>query len=626
MLRDADDPYGFGFHGGRPVRFVRPYRYAGELNETERIKLDRHPFEVARAIVERYAAEGADALRSVPGEVERLKWVGLYPQRQGGDAFMMRVKVPGGVLTAAQAREIGVAADAYGEGPEDSPVFGNRYADLTTRQSVQLHWLRIGDVPRIWQRFAAVGLTTVQACGDCARNVTCCPVSGVDPEEVVDALPVARAISAFFTGNREYANLPRKFKIGVTGCVEDCARVEIDDIGLWPARAGDGTAGFNVLAGGGLSDGERMASDIDVFVLPGEAVELTRAIAQVFAELGNREHRGLARMRYLVQELGPEGFRAALADRVAFELRPAGGELTRRHRGDHVGVHAQRQPGLFYVGCSVPVGRLHGLDLVEAARLAEIYGDGTVRLGTDQSFVLAGVPEERLDSLLAERLLATCSPFPGPFSRGIVSCTGSEHCRFAVIETKERAWRWARELDRRLSAAAAAGDAAAAAAAAGGAGGVGGGAAAADDVVRVHLSGCSASCAQPQIADIGLRGDVAHVADRIEEAVDIGLGGSLGPEAGFIRWVAGAVPVGDVPDALVRVVLQYRADRREGEPFHAWARRTPIADLRAALEGERAEPVGAVAGAAAEVAGEAGEVAGEAGARVVPVARSERER
>jgi ferredoxin-nitrite reductase len=600
MLRDADDPYGFGFHGGRPVRFVRPYRYAGELSETERLKLDRHPFEVARAIVERYAAEGADALRSVPGEVERLKWVGLYPQRQGGDAFMMRVKVPGGVLTAAQAREIGVAADAYGEGPEDSPVFGNRYADLTTRQSVQLHWLRIGDVPRIWQRFAAVGLTTVQACGDCARNVTCCPVSGVDPEEVVDALPVARAVSAFFTGNREYANLPRKFKIGVTGCVEDCARVEIDDIGLWPARADDGTAGFNVLAGGGLSDGERMASDIDVFVLPGEAVELTRAIAQVFAELGNREHRGLARMRYLVQELGPEGFRAALAERAAFELRPAGEELTRRHRGDHVGVHTQRQPGLVYVGCSVPVGRLRGLDLVEAARLAEIYGDGTVRLGADQSFVLAGVPEERLDDLLAERLLATCSPFPGPFSRGIVSCTGSEYCRFAVIETKERAWRWAREMDRRLSAAdgGATGGASSA-----------GGAAAADDVVRVHLSGCSASCAQPQIADIGLRGDVAHVGDRIEEAVDIGLGGSLGPDAGFIRWVAGAVPVGDVPDALVRVVLRYRADRREGEPFHGWARRTPIPDLRAALEGERAEPAGA-----------------EAGARSTAVARSERER
>ena len=166
-----------------------------------------------------------------------------------------------------------IAADAFGEGPDDSPVFGNRYADITTRQTIQLHWLRIEDIPRIWQRFWEVGLTTVQACGDSARNVCSCPVSGVDADEVVEALPVAQAISAFFTGNREYANLPRKFKIAVTGCLEDCARVEIDDIGLWPARLADGTVGFNVLAGGGLSDGERMASDIDVFVRPDQAVE-----------------------------------------------------------------------------------------------------------------------------------------------------------------------------------------------------------------------------------------------------------------------------------------------------------------------------------------------------------------
>ena len=179
---------------------------------------------------------------------------------------MMRIKVPGGVMTAAQVREVGVAAEAFAEGPDDSPVFGNRYADLTTSQDIQLHWIRIADVPRIWQRFWEVGLTTVQACGDSARNVCSCPVSGIDAKEVVDALPVAQAISAFFTGNREYANLPRKFKIAVTGCTEDCARVEINDIGLWPAELDDGTTGFNVLVGGGLSDGERMASDIDVFV------------------------------------------------------------------------------------------------------------------------------------------------------------------------------------------------------------------------------------------------------------------------------------------------------------------------------------------------------------------------
>jgi ferredoxin-nitrite reductase len=568
--RDLDNPYGMEFRGRRDrgLKFIRPYRNIGELNSVEQLKLARHPFEVAQAIIDTYSKQGPDSINAVPGELERFKWVGMYPQRQGGDAFMMRIKVPGGVLTAAQVREIGVAADAYAEGPDDSPVFGNRYADLTTRQDIQLHWIRIADVPRIWQRFWDVGLTTVQACGDSARNVCACPVSGIDGSEVIDALAVAESISAFFTGNREYANLPRKFKISVTGCLEDCARVEINDIGLWPAEQGDGSIGFNVLIGGGLSDGERMASDIDVCIRPDQAVELSRGVAQVFGELGNRENRGLARMRYLAQELGPEGFRAALDERTSFTLEPAGRELTNRFRGDHVGVHPQKQPGLFYVGCSVPVGRMHGIELIELARLAETYGDGGVRIGTDQNFIVSGVPEARLDDLLAEGLMQTYSPFPGPFERGVVACTGSEFCRFAVVETKERAVKWARTLDSTLAER----------------GGNGGGAADAG-VIRMHFSGCSASCAQPQIADIGFRGDIAHVDEHIEEAVDIGLGGSLGPDAAFIDWLTGAMPVDRVPDALARLVTRYQDERRPDEPFHLWSRRTPDDELVATLTG-----------------------------------------
>jgi ferredoxin-nitrite reductase len=563
--RDLDNPYGMEFRGRRDrgLKFIRPYREIGELNPVEQMKLQRHPFEVAQAVIDTYSKQGAASINAVPGEMERMKWVGMYPQRQGGDAFMMRIKVPGGIMTAAQVREVGVAADAFAEGPDDSPVFGNRYADLTTRQDIQLHWIRIADVPRIWQRFWEVGLTTVQACGDSARNVCSCPVSGIDADEVVAAFPVAQAISAYFTGNREYANLPRKFKIAVTGCTEDCARVEINDIGLWPAERSDGTVGFNVLVGGGLSDGERMASDIDLFIAPDQAVELSRGVAQLFGELGNRENRGLARMRYLAQELGPEGFRAALDERTNFSFEPAGRELTTRFRGDHVGVHPQKQAGLVYVGCSVPVGRMHGIELIELARLAETYGDGDVRIGTDQNFVLSGVPEERLDDLLAEQLLQTYSPFPGPFERGVVACTGSEFCRFAVVETKERAVKWARALDAQLPD----GDQRDA------------------GVIRMHFSGCSASCAQPQIADIGFRGDIAHVAEHIEEAVDIGLGGSLGPDAAFIDWLTGAMPVDQVPDALVRIVGRYRDEHRPGEAFYQWARRSSPEDLRLTLRG-----------------------------------------
>jgi len=580
MPKDRDELYGLHIRGtDRPMPFINPYRTRGELNEIEQWKLERHPLEIADAIIDTYSKQGPAGIAKVPGEVERLKWAGIYPQKQGGDAFMMRVKIPGGFLTAPQIREIGVAADAFGEGPDgtESRVFGSRYADLTTRQTVQIHWLRIEDIPRIWRRFAAVGLTTVQACGDSARNVLSCPVSGVDAHEAFDALPVARAVSEFFTGNREYANLPRKFKMSVTGCVEDCAQAEINDIGLWPARAEDGTLGFNLLAGGGLSDGERMASDIDVFVRTDQAVEVTRAIAQLFGELGNRENRGQARMRYLVQELGPEGFRAELAVRARFDLVPAGESLTRRYRGDHVGVHPQKEDGLVYVGCSVPVGRMVGLELVEAARLAETYGDGTVRIGTDQNITFTGVPEDRLDDLLSEDLVKKYSPYPGPFTRGVVACTGSEFCRYAIVETKERAVKWARFLDEQL-----AGEPVGAAPVPG----VRSGPREDAGVIRMHFSGCSASCAQPQIADIGFRGEVAHVGNHLAEAVDIGLGGSLGAYAGFIDWVEHARPVNDVPDALLRVVRRYQSERREDEPFYNWARRVPNDDLRRTLSEE----------------------------------------
>ena len=580
MTKDRDELYGLHLRGtDRPMPFVNPYRIAGELNEIERWKLERHPLEVADAVIDTYSKDGPAGIAEVPGEVERLKWVGIYPQKQGGDAFMMRVKVPGGFLTAPQIREIGVVADAFGEGPDgtESRMFGSRYADLTTRQTVQIHWLRIEDIPRIWRRFAAVGLTTVQACGDSARNVLCCPVSGVDAGEAFDALPIARAVSDFFTGNREYANLPRKFKMSVSGCVEDCAMAEINDIGLWPARAADGTLGFNLLVGGGLSDGERLASDIDVFVGRDQAVEVTRAIAQLFGELGNRENRGQARMRYLVQELGPEGFREELAARARFDLVAAGEELTHRYRGDHVGVHPQKEDGLFYVGCSVPVGRMNGLELVEAARLAETYGDGSVRIGTDQNITFTGVPGDRVSALVSEDLLEKYSPTPGPFTRGVVACTGSEFCRYAIVETKERAVKWARFLDEQL-----AGEPVGATPVPGGLPGT------PEDagIIRMHFSGCSASCAQPEIADIGFRGEVAHVRNHLAEAVDIGLGGSLGADAGFIDWIEHARPVNDVPDALLRVVRRYQAERRDDEPFHNWARRVPNDDLRRTLAEE----------------------------------------
>ena len=536
-----------------------------KLNKVEKFKLERHPLEVREAILESYS-KNLSAMDEVPGEVERLKWVGIYPQKQGGDAFMIRIKIPGGVLSAEQARTIGRIAVDFARGPEPNPHFGNNFLDLTTRQDIQMHWIHMRDVPEIWRRLESVGMTTVQACGDSARNVLCCPVSGLDGEEILNAYPVAQAISDYFTGNREYANLPRKFKLSVTGCLEDCGQAEINDVGLLPARLEDGTVGFNLRVGGGLSDGPRMASDVDVFVRPKQAVEITRAIAQVFGELGNRENRWANRLRYLVQELGPERFREELQNRASFGLTPAGEDLTKRYRGDHVGVHRQKEDGLFYVGLNVPVGRMSGEHLVEAARLAEEYGEG-VRLATDQNLIIIGVPEERLDGLLTEPLLERFSPRPGAFERGIVACTGNEFCRFAIVETKIRAVEWAKEMDERV------GDPG-------------------QEAVRMHFSGCSASCAQPQIGDVGFRGETAKTEDAIVQGVDIGLGGSLGGDAAFIDWIEGARPAEEVPDALVGVFERFKEERREGERFHEWARRKKNGELRDALRGRTPVTVG----------------------------------
>lgn len=537
---------------------MQTLRHHDKLNQVERWKEARHPLDVKQAVLEVYAREGPAAIAKVEGEVERLKWVGLYPQRQGGDAYMLRIKIPGGRLTAPQARLIGELAAEHARGPAPHPLWGDGYLDLTTRQDIQFHWIKLGAVPEIWTRLEAVGITTVQACGDSARNVLCCPVSGLDVDEVLDAYPVAAAISDFFTGNRDYANLPRKFKMSATGCREDCAQAEINDVAFVPARADDGSIGFNLLVGGGLSDGPRLASDVDVFVRPEDAVEVARAVAQLYGELGNRDNRWTNRLRYLVQELGPERFRAELAARARILLEPAGEHLTRHYRGDHVGVHREHRPGFSYVGLSVTVGRMSGLDLIEAARLAETFGDGEIRLATDQNLILTGVPDDNLDALLAEPLLRTHSPFPKPFQRGVVACTGNEFCRLAIVETKARALEWARELDERVDL---------------------GGA----DIVRLHFSGCSASCAQPQIADVGFRGETAKAADAIVEAVDIGLGGSLGRDAAFGDWVDGARPVEQVPDALANVFAQFAAERRPDEPFHAWARRRERGALRQAL-------------------------------------------
>jgi ferredoxin-nitrite reductase len=565
------------------------------MNKVEQWKQEKHPLDVIDDVVE-YAEEGLSfdeiEARAGEGEWERMKWAGLYTHGVQRGYFMLRTKVPGGKLTPEQAEVIGEVADDFARAPEEyggeeqNEIWGDAYLDITTRQDVQMHWIEIEDVPEIWARYDEVDLTTVQGCGDGARNVLGCPAAGLDDHECFDAQPVVEAVSDYFTGNREYANLPRKFKMTITGCAEDCAQSQINDVGLVPAKKEIGDEqyyGFHARVGGGLSDGPRMASNLDVFVRPEDAVEFCRAVAQTFKELGDRHNRGVCRMRYLVEQVGPETFEAAIRDRCEVDLRERGVDLTEGYKGDHVGVHDQKRPGLKYVGFNVIAGRIGGEEFAEAARAAREYGteDATIRVATDQNFLVSHVPEDELGGLLDEPFARKYRHDPGPFSRGAVGCTGSEFCNYGIIETKNRVRRWAKALDRRVDTP--------------------------DDleVVRMHMSGCSASCAQPQIADIGFRGETVKLddpegttneeGDNIVEGMDFGLGGSLGSDNEFLDWVENAVPAASVIPALEQLFSAFAEERGDDERFYQWTRRVDNDRLRTIMQGADANVSGGVA-------------------------------
>jgi len=519
------------------------------------------PAEIKTRVSE-HADEGLDAVKEALGEdaAAKMKLVGLYEQKQGA-YLMFRTKIPGGVLPAEAARALGEIADEYARAPESyggteqNPMFGDGYLDITTRQDVQLHWIEIEDVPEIWDRLDSVGVSTFQTGGNSVRNVVACPVAGLAPDEVVDARPVAEAVTEAFLADRRYANLPRKLKVSVNGCRGACAQPEINDLGFTPARKGD-RVGFNLAAGGGLGDSPRIASDLDVFVEPDEVVDVVRATADLFIEHGSYLDTAVNRLRFLVEEWGVERFRDELERFAPFVFESGGEDLVEHHHADHVGIREQAD-GDSYVGLNVPVGRMSGTEFAELAGLAEEYGSSELRLTPKQNAIVVGVPNDRLDALGDEELLDTYSPDPGPFSRGVVTCTGREYCNYALIETKMRARRWAETLDERIDID--------------------------QNRVEFRLSGCTASCAQPQIGDIGMRGETIQTDTGVTQAVDVALGGRLNADPQFAEWVAPRIPIEELPAAIERVVDLYHDRSREGERLFECCQRLPNETLYDAL-------------------------------------------
>jgi ferredoxin-nitrite reductase len=484
------------------------------MNKIEEYKQEKDGLDILQDIP-RYAAEGWEKITD--GDKERLKWAGVFFRRQTPGRFMMRLRVPNGFMTAIQLRTIG----------EISGEFGKGFADITTRQQMQLRWFTINEVPEIWNRLRGVNLISLQTGMDNIRGVIGCPVAGLTPNELFDASAVVHDFTQLFLGNKDYTNLPRKFNVTITGCKEACTHAEAQDIAMTPAIktiGGTEVLGFNVAVGGKMgSGGYRIASPLNLFVSVDEAAAICSQIVLIFRDHGARELRTKARLAFLVEAWGVEKFRKELERRVDRPLASAGIDQRTPKHTDHVGVLRQKQAGLNYVGLTVPVGRMTSEQMLQVADLAENYGNGQIRLTVGQNLIIPNVPDRMIGELTSEPVLQELRYDPSEVMRGLVSCTGMDYCHFALIETKGWALKTARALEAKLGKT---------------------------QPLRMHWSGCPAGCGNHTAADIGLLGKNIKVNGEIIEAVDVFAGGATGCEANFPVKIMEDVPCEDLADVV----------------------------------------------------------------------------
>jgi ferredoxin-nitrite reductase len=476
-------------------------------NRIEAVKRTKDGLDVLDDIL-RYAATGAEIH---PDDAERMKWYGVFQRRQTPGFFMFRLRVPNGILSSEQVAAIARLSNRFGRG----------LVDVTTRQNIQLRWIKIEDVPEIFRTLDAVGLEYRQSGMDSVRNITGCPMAGLDPREVVDASPMVRAIQDLIVGQKAFSNLPRKFNLSVSGCREDCATSQSNDLSLTPASL-DGRPGFNINAGGMGGRAPAFAVPLDIFVEAPQVPQVCAAVLQVFRDEGNRENRQSARLRFLIDDWGVERLRAELERRCGPLQRAGRDELT-SFAGDHIGVSSQKQRNLNAVGCLVPVGRISGEDLLEFGRLADVYGSGELRLTNNQNLLIVDVHNDDLRALLDEPLLQRYSPSPSNWLRRSVSCTGIDFCHYAQLDTKTSALQLAAEMERLMPAG---------------------------EPLRVHWSGCQHGCGQHYSGDIGLLASRNQVGDEVVPVVDVFLGGKPGPDPALAKRALTDVPVDQLAQRL----------------------------------------------------------------------------
>ncbi|MGX1676429.1 nitrite/sulfite reductase [Streptomyces sp. NPDC055400] len=546
-----------------PRRKVSRHRGEGQwavghftpLNGNEQFKKDDDGLNVRTRIETIYSKRGFDSID--PNDLRgRMRWWGLYTQRRPGidggktailepeelddEYFMLRVRIDGGRLTTEQLRVIG----------EISQEFARGTADITDRQNIQYHWIRIEDVPEIWRRLEAVGLSTTEACGDTPRVILGSPVAGVAADEIIDGTPAIDEIQRRFIGNPEFSNLPRKFKTAISGSPQLDVAHEINDIAFVGVNHPEHGPGFDLWVGGGLSTNPKLGQRLGAWVPLDEVPDVYGGVIGIFRDYGYRRLRTRARLKFLLADWGTEKFRQVLEDEY-LQRKLVDGPAPEQPAGtwrDHLGVHRQKD-GLFYVGFAPRVGRVDGTTLTKIAEVAGAHGSGRLRTTAEQKMIVLDVAEDQVESLVASLEALDLKVNASPFRRGTMACTGIEFCKLAIVETKARGASLIDELERRVPEF--------------------------DEPLTININGCPNACARIQVADIGLKGQLMLDADGNQvEGYQVHLGGALGLEAGFGRKVRGLkVTAAELPDYVERVLKRFQAEREEGERFATWTAR-----------------------------------------------------
>lgn len=535
----------------------------------ERLKRDKNPWEAFNEVRE-FARQGRASV--VPEWASAyFKWWGIYTQGDGVGAvggkggeglsseyFMMRVGIPNGIIRSDQMRVIAEIAKKH----------ARNLADITVRQNIQLHWLTIESLPEIVDSLSAIGLSPKGACGDVVRNVTGCPLAGIDHEEILDASPLALDIAHKLIANPEFYNLPRKFKISVSGCSVWCNYPELNDVALTAVRRGS-EVGYSLRVGGGLSNQPHLAVKLDAFIKPEQAFDAVRGVAEIFRdEQVLRESRDRARLKYLFTREGwtAEKFLRELESRLGYKLEPGvADDEPEDILRDHVGIHKQKQPGLSFVGASVLRGRLTGDQLAAGAELAERFGSGNLRATVMQNLIFIDVPTESAGALAGEIEKIGLRVEGSTFWRGAIACTGTEFCKLAITETKGFT-RWlVEELEELVPQF--------------------------DEQLKLNVTGCPNGCGQHWIADIGLEGKKVKQDGKMVDAYYFCVGGAVGKYAGIARQVGYRVAATEAPAAIARLLRSYLSERRPAENLRAYFGRHTEEELRNRLSGAAIEAV-----------------------------------